>query len=115
MHYKPTGVCSQNIEFDIEDNKVKNVHFIGGCNGNLQGIARLVEGMDVQEVIDRVEGIQSNAEKLTRFFKKILNFLKFFQIQLFSSQLSTDNAFHNLQILQQTCDCYNFLLHIPLL
>lgn len=55
MHYKPTGVCSQNIEFDIEDNKVKNVHFIGGCNGNLQGIARLVEGMDVQEVIDRVE------------------------------------------------------------
>ena len=58
MHYKPTGVCSQNIEFDIEDNKVKNVHFIGGCNGNLQGIARLVEGMDVQEVIDRVEGIR---------------------------------------------------------
>ena len=45
MHYKPTGVCSQNIEFDIEDNKVKNVHFIGGCNGNLQGIARLVEGI----------------------------------------------------------------------
>ena len=45
MHYKPTGVCSQNIEFDIEDNKVKNVHFTGGCNGNLQGIARLVEGM----------------------------------------------------------------------
>lgn len=58
MHYKPTGVCSQNIEFDIEDNKVKNVHFTGGCNGNLQGIARLVEGMDVQEVIDRVEGIR---------------------------------------------------------
>ena len=51
MHYKPTGVCSQNIEFDIEDNKVKNVHFTGG-------IARLVEGMDVQEVIDRVEGIR---------------------------------------------------------
>ena len=45
MHYKPTGVCSQNIEFDIEDNKVKNVHFTGGCNGNLQGIARLVEGI----------------------------------------------------------------------
>ncbi len=58
MHYKPTGVCSQNIEFAIEDNKVNNVHFIGGCNGNLQGIARLVEGMDVQEVIDRVEGIR---------------------------------------------------------
>ena len=59
MHYKPTGVCSQNIEFDIEDNKVKNVHFIGGCNGNLQGIARLVEGMDVQEVIDRESAADS--------------------------------------------------------
>ena len=57
MQYKPTGVCSQNIEFEIEDNKVKNVHFTGGCNGNLQGIARLVEGMDVQEVIVKVEGI----------------------------------------------------------
>ena len=57
MQYKPTGVCSQNIEFEIEDNKVKNVPFTGGCNGNLQGIARLVEGMDVQEVIDKVEGI----------------------------------------------------------
>ena len=64
MHYKPTGVCSQNIEFDIEDNKVKNVHFIGGCNGNLQGIARLVEGMDVQEVIDRVEGIAADSRQL---------------------------------------------------
>ena len=57
MHYKPTGVCSQNIEFDIEDNKVKNVHFTGGCNGNLQGIARLVEGMDVFRRVDFPEHV----------------------------------------------------------
>lgn len=57
MKYRPKGVCSQEINFDIEDNKVKNVSFIGGCNGNLQGISRLIEGMDVNEVISRIEGI----------------------------------------------------------
>ena len=56
--YKTKGTCSQRILFDIEDNKVKNVQFIGGCNGNLKGIAALVEGMDVQDVISRVEGIK---------------------------------------------------------
>ncbi|MBQ3251840.1 MAG: TIGR03905 family TSCPD domain-containing protein [Oscillospiraceae bacterium] len=60
MHYeyKTKGTCSQKILFDIEDGKVKNVEFISGCNGNLQGIGRLVEGMDVQEVIDRISGIR---------------------------------------------------------
>ena len=57
MKYRPKGVCSQEINFDIEDNKVKNVSFTGGCSGNLQGISRLVEGMDVTEVISRIEGI----------------------------------------------------------
>ena len=56
--YKTKGTCSRSILFDIEDGKVKNVQFIGGCNGNLKGIAALVEGMDVQDVISRVEGIQ---------------------------------------------------------
>ena len=51
MQYRPKGVCSQSIDFDIEDNKVKNVSFVGGCNGNLQGISRLIEGMDVNEAI----------------------------------------------------------------
>ena len=55
--YKTQGTCSTNIELNVEDGVVKEVAFWGGCNGNLQGIARLVEGMDVQEVIDRVEGI----------------------------------------------------------
>ncbi len=55
--YKTQGTCSQKIFFEIEDNKVKNVKFLGGCNGNLQGIGKLVEGMDIDEVITRLEGI----------------------------------------------------------
>ena len=58
MQYRPKGVCSQSIDFDIEDNKVKNVSFVGGCSGNLQGISRLIEGMDVNEEISRIEGIR---------------------------------------------------------
>lgn len=54
--YKTKGTCSQAIFFEIEDNKLKNVQFMGGCNGNLKGIGSLVEGMDVQVVIDRLEG-----------------------------------------------------------
>ena len=56
--YKTKGTCSQMISFEVEDNKVKNVSFLGGCNGNLKGIAALVEGMDVDEVIARVEGVK---------------------------------------------------------
>ena len=55
--YKTKGTCSQMIYFDVEDNKVKNVQFVGGCNGNLKGIAQLIEGMDIDEVISRVEGV----------------------------------------------------------
>ena len=57
MVYKTKGVCSQLINFDVVDGKVTNVSFVGGCNGNLQGIGRLVEGMEVQEAIRRLEGI----------------------------------------------------------
>ena len=56
--YKTKDTCSQRILFDIEDNKVKNVQFIGGCNGNLKGIAALVEGADIDDVIARVQGIR---------------------------------------------------------
>jgi len=55
--YRTKGTCSQMIQFEIEDNKVKNVAFYGGCNGNLKGIGILVEGMDIDEVIARLEGI----------------------------------------------------------
>ena len=57
-HYKTSGTCSREIIFDVEEGKVKNVQFIGGCNGNLKGIAALVEGMDMDEVIARVEGVK---------------------------------------------------------
>lgn len=57
MIYKPKGVCSQQIEFDIVEGKLKNVKFFGGCNGNLQGIGRLVDGMDIDEVIEKLEGV----------------------------------------------------------
>jgi len=56
--YKTKGTCSQKIFFDVENGKVTNVQFLGGCNGNLKGIAALVEGMDVNQVISRVEGIR---------------------------------------------------------
>ena len=55
-HYNTKGTCSREIHFEIENNKVKNVTYIGGCNGNLKGISSLVEGMDVDEVIARLEG-----------------------------------------------------------
>ncbi len=56
--YKTKGTCSQRIFFEIEDGRVKNVQFQGGCNGNLKGIGALVEGMKVEDVIARVEGIR---------------------------------------------------------
>jgi uncharacterized protein (TIGR03905 family) len=57
FEFKTKGTCSQMIFFEIEDNKVHNVSYLGGCNGNLQGISKLVEGMDLDEVISRLEGI----------------------------------------------------------
>ena len=54
--YTTKGTCSRQIIFEIEDGKVKNVQYIGGCNGNLKGIGKLVEGMEVAEVIARLEG-----------------------------------------------------------
>jgi uncharacterized protein (TIGR03905 family) len=55
--YQTSGTCSREIIFEIVDGKVHNLYFIGGCNGNLQGIGKLVEGMAADEVIARVEGI----------------------------------------------------------
>ena len=54
--YTPRGVCSAKIDFEIEDGKVKNLVFTRGCNGNTQGISKLVEGMDVDDVINRLKG-----------------------------------------------------------
>ena len=56
--YKTKGTCSTNIELDVENGIVKEIAFWGGCNGNLQGISRLVTGMPVSEVITRLEGVR---------------------------------------------------------
>jgi uncharacterized protein (TIGR03905 family) len=56
--YKTQGTCSSNIELNVEDGIVKEVAFWGGCNGNLQGLSRLVKGMPVDAVIARLEGIR---------------------------------------------------------
>ena len=61
--YKTKGTCARDIVFEVEDGKVKNVQFFGGCNGNLKGIGALVEGMDIDDVIARVEGISCGMKK----------------------------------------------------
>lgn len=62
FEYKTKGTCSQMIFFEIDDGKVHNVQFMGGCNGNLQGIGKLVEGMDIDDVIARIDGIHCGAK-----------------------------------------------------
>ena len=56
--FYPRGVCSRKMVFDIENGVVKDLEVVGGCNGNLKGIGKLVEGMDVDEVISRLDGIR---------------------------------------------------------
>ncbi|MDE5946884.1 MAG: TIGR03905 family TSCPD domain-containing protein [Oscillospiraceae bacterium] len=56
--YVPSGVCSRMITFEVENEIVSNVKFIGGCNGNLKGLASLAEGMNIHDVIEKLEGIK---------------------------------------------------------
>ncbi len=58
MQYQPKGVCSTSINIELEDGIVKSVAFTGGCNGNLQGISRLIEGMKAEDAISRLKGIR---------------------------------------------------------
>ncbi|AEB75598.1 TIGR03905 family TSCPD domain-containing protein [Clostridium botulinum] len=55
--YNPKGVCSKEISFEIENNTLKNISFVGGCDGNLKGISSLVDGMDIDTVIKKLRGI----------------------------------------------------------
>lgn len=57
MEYIPHGVCSKAIHIELDGDTIKNVQFVGGCNGNTQGIASLVRGMKVDDAISRMEGI----------------------------------------------------------
>ena len=56
--YKTNGTCSRQIDFEVENGIVTEVSFMGGCNGNLKGISSLVNGMKVEDVIDRLSGIR---------------------------------------------------------
>ena len=61
--YKTHGTCSQVINFDVDDKGiVSNVSFVGGCNGNTQGVAALVEGLTVEEIEKRLKGIQCGSK-----------------------------------------------------
>lgn len=77
MKYIPSGVCSRQIDLEIENGIIKSVKFIGGCNGNLQGIAKLCENRPVTEVIDLLQGIKcrgntSCPDQLSKALKKYL-------------------------------------------
>ena len=77
LQYKTKGVCSQQINLVIEDGIVVDCKFIGGCRGNTQGVAALVKGMKVEEVIKRCEGIEcrgttSCPDQLAQALKSIL-------------------------------------------
>ncbi|MBQ8740731.1 MAG: TIGR03905 family TSCPD domain-containing protein [Clostridia bacterium] len=56
--YKTNGVCSRSIDIEIEDNIIKDVSFLGGCNGNLKGIAALTKGMKIDDVIEKLENVK---------------------------------------------------------
>ncbi len=56
FQYKTKGTCSQTIEFDLVDGKVFNIVFLGGCNGNLKAISKLVEGMQADEIVNKLKG-----------------------------------------------------------
>lgn len=75
--YTPHGVCSRQILLELDGNKVSNVRFIGGCSGNTQGIAALVEGMPIDEVVKRLENIKCGSrptscpDQLAKALKKV--------------------------------------------
>ena len=58
MKYQPKGVCSTSIDIHLDNGIIRSASFTGGCNGNLQGISKLVEGMDAKEAIERLKGIR---------------------------------------------------------
>ncbi len=59
-NYTPRGVCSRNIEIEVEDGIIQKVQYTGGCHGNTQGIGALIKGMKVEEAIKRLKGIDCN-------------------------------------------------------
>lgn len=80
INFTPSGVCSRQINIEVEDGIVKSAEFIGGCNGNGKGIGMLVKGMKVEDVIERLQGIKcgykntSCPDQLAKALKE--NFIK---------------------------------------
>lgn len=78
MIYKTKGTCSREIHIDVDNDIITNVTFVGGCNGNTQGIASLVKGMNIYDVIKRTEGINCNGrgtscpDQLAKALKEII-------------------------------------------
>lgn len=79
--YKTSGTCSSLIEIDIENGIINNVKYTGGCNGNLQGVSKLVKGMRIDDVIEKLEGIRCGF-KVTSCPDQLARALKQYKAQL---------------------------------
>lgn len=77
LHFIPEGVCSNSIDITTEDGIIREIVFQGGCSGNLQGVSLLARGMEIQEVIDRLEGVRCGSkstscpDQLVRALRKL--------------------------------------------
>ena len=77
--FTTTGTCSRAINFEVEDNIITHVDFVGGCSGNTQGVSRLIEGMNIHDAINKIEGIKcgvrntSCPDQLAKALKEYLN------------------------------------------
>ncbi|MEG0095446.1 MAG: TIGR03905 family TSCPD domain-containing protein [Erysipelotrichaceae bacterium] len=61
--YKPKGVCSRKMEFSIENDHIQHVTIVGGCQGNLLGISKIIEGKPLDEIIETFEGVKCGFKK----------------------------------------------------
>lgn len=117
MDYKTHGVCSSMIHVELDGDKIKDVDFVGGCNGNLQGISSLVKGMKVEDAIERLSGIKCGSKATScpislpkRSAKQSLS--KLIQLQS-KSHGKGHAAFNSLRVLKlnlpklTSLDCYN--------
>lgn len=77
--FTTSGTCSRAINFEVEDNIITHVDFVGGCSGNTQGVSRLIEGMNIHDAINKIEGIKcgvrntSCPDQLAKALKEYLN------------------------------------------
>ena len=67
MDYRPTGVCSQLIHVELDGTTIKNVEFLGGCNGNTKGLSSLVRGMDANEALEKAKGQYGRVDDAVKF------------------------------------------------